>query len=182
MIVALLISSFSFSGRAQELRHTPTLTPLTRAQLFDVLRAGHRQIFNLEPSATRLAMAWAQVSFENDHGRKIYNFNLGNIGPLDRKTAYYINPLDKNRYVHFDDPVSGAEGYWRFIKRCPAALAMFEFGNPVEAAKRLRQCGYYEVDVSTYSRALSSLFYYALSILSREKNQHERSADAGSDR
>ena len=72
--------------------HRKVATPISQDQLFDVLEASHVRVFGNLPKASKLTMAWAQVSLENGRGKYVYNNNIGNIGPIkksdqDRKST-----------------------------------------------------------------------------------------------
>ena len=148
-------------------------TPLTRTELVAALRDGHVAKFGVEPSENRLAMAWAQVAFENGQGKHTYNHNLGNISPWKPDHARYLSP-DKHYYRDFDTFVEGAEAYWHNISKCTGAIAKFDTGTTADSAASLKKCGYFEADLNTYTNGLSSLFRYAIkNVLSEEKHERE---------
>jgi hypothetical protein len=156
------------------LRRPMVQTPMTRGELMNALREGHIRVFGKPASKNRLAMAWGQVAFENGHGKLTFNHNLGNVGPTAADQPRYYNRGDGHFYRHHDDFVSGAAAYWEVIKRCSAALARFDTGNPTEAAMYLKRCGYFEADLVVYTRGFSSLYYFAHSkVFTEEENERQ---------
>lgn len=148
-------------------------TPLTEAQLVDVLRAGHVIAFGAEPSMQRLACAWAQNALEHARGRAVYCHNIGNIttgsgwhGP------YYVirvqERVQKNpdvwreidmRFRAHDAPEDGAADYWSVMsRRYSAALALFDQGQAHAAALELGARGYYTAHEDQYARSMASLY------------------------
>ena len=124
-----------------------------------MLLVGHRTELAVVPSASRLAMAWAQVALENGNGRYSYDHNLGNVGPWAPEQPWYLSRLDQNFYRAFDTFEEAATAYWHVVKRCPAALQQFDQGNGPEAAKYLRSCGYFGADLGAYAKAMTSLYW-----------------------
>jgi hypothetical protein len=163
--------------------HKPTVqTPMTQVELLSALREGHLKAFGKLPSKNRLAMAWGQVAFENGHGKLTFNHNLGNVGTTASDQPTYYNRGDGHWYRHHETFVDGAAAYWEVIKRCSAALARFDQGNPSEAARYLKRCGYFEADLATYTRGFVSLYYFARSRVfaeeEREKQHQQEIQDA----
>jgi len=155
----LLPGVASARGATDPAREVPSVvTPLGRTDIADVLLRGHVRELGVAPSASRLAMAWAQVALENGNGKYSYDHNLGNIGPWTPAQAWYLSPLDKNFYRAFDTFEEAATAYWRVVRKCPGALARFDAGFAEEAAKLLRQCGYFGADLATYAKAMASLY------------------------
>jgi hypothetical protein len=150
-------------------------TPMTRTELMVALREGHLRVFGKLPSRNRLAMAWGQVAFENGHGKLVYNHNLGNVGSSAPDQPTYYNRGDGHWYRSHETDVDGAVAYWEVIKRCSAALANFDWGNPNEAAKHLKRCNYFEADLDTYTHGFSPLFYLAYNkVYQEEENERQQ--------
>lgn len=156
--------------------HRPMIrTPLTHQELLVALRDGHNKVFGTDPSNNRLASAWGQVAFENAAGRHSYDHNLGNVGPSASDQPTFYSRSDKHRYRAFDNFVDGAAAYWEVIKRCTAALAYFDQGNPTQAAASLKRCNYFEADLALYTKNLVQLFYYAKNtVIPEEEHERER--------
>jgi hypothetical protein len=187
LFASMLVVVFGFVGLGRmgssmaeappSLKHPAAATPIDRISLVATLRDGYTVFTGQPPTQNMLAMGWAQVSFENGQGARVYNHNFGNIGPNHADQPYFCNPFDGSPYRHFDTFLEGAVEYWRVIKHCEAAWQRFGAGLPGEAAKYLRRCGYYELDEATYAGALSSLYYEAIrKVLPDER---ARQADAG---
>ena len=163
-------------------RYPMVQTPMTRVELMSALREGHVKVFGQLPSKNRLAMAWGQVALENGQGKLSYNHNLGNVGPGRPEQGTYFNSRDRHIYRAFDTFADGAAAYWEVIKRCKAALARFDQGNPTEAALYLQRCGYFEADLENYTKGFSSLYYYARTRVMQEEERQlgqEGQPDAG---
>jgi predicted restriction endonuclease len=155
--------------------HKPTVqTPMTRVELLGALREGHLITFGKLPSKNRLAMAWGQVAFENGHGLLTFNHNLGNVATTKVDQPNYYNRGDGHWYRHHETFVDGAAAYWEVIKRCTAALARFDSGNPSEAARYLKRCGYFEADLDQYTKGFSNLYYYARGRVFAEEEREQQ--------
>lgn len=140
------------SSKVQKFR-----TDISDQQLIEVLDRSHRRIFGEEPSKNRLAMAWAQVAFENGRGRKVFNHNLGNIGKGKGQSYYLVSGYQFRSFPSFDD---GADAYWSMLlARCSGSLRWFTDGDPRGASIMLRRCGYYRADVDHYASNLTSLYF-----------------------
>jgi hypothetical protein len=168
------------------LRQPMTKTPMTRVELLVALREAHVRVFGKVPNKNRLAMAWGQVAFENGHGQLSYNHNLGNVASArPAETPSYYSHDDHHFYRAFATFVDGAEAYWAVIKRCGAALARFDQGNPSEAARYLKRCGYFEADLEQYTKGFSNLYYFARTKVfaeeERERQQRQDIEDAAND-
>lgn len=138
-----------------------TLTPIDAVELARVLRASHQHVFDRPVTDNGLAMAWAQVAFENAGGRVSYNHNLGNVCSGTGTSGEPYFRLGRYRFRSFDSFDDAADAYWRVIKKCSPALRSFNAGLPHDAAARLKRCRYYEADEELYSKNLSMLFYQA---------------------
>jgi hypothetical protein len=158
--VALALVWLAVAGAAP-VREPMTLTPMTRVQLLDALREGHFWVFGEEVNDRRLAMAWSQVATENAQGAVVFNHNLGNVGLSTPTQSSYLNEGDRHVYGAFVTAEEGAEAYWAIVQRCPAALEAFDVGDAASAAAALKECRYFEADVTRYARRLSYLYEYA---------------------
>lgn len=156
---ALVASSPAYAWGPE--RHK-VLTPVDHVDLVDVLREGHTEEFKRRPNRARLSMAWAQVGLENGRGAKVWDLNLGNIGPSRYGNDPWYFHAPGARYRAFDDLGSAARAYWRVIGRCSSAMRAFDDGDPTSAARALKRCGYYGAPGAAYEAGLKSLFYEAL--------------------
>ncbi len=166
--------AFTQSSRADGLRQPMVQTPMTQVELLSALRDGHVEVFGQLPGHNRLAMGWAQVALENGHGNLTFNHNLGNVVATRRDQPTYRNKGDGGVYRAFDTFTDGAAAYWGTLKHCAVALHQFDAGFPVDATKSLKRCKYFEADVDQYSRAVSSLYYYAQRHLFVEEIHEQR--------
>lgn len=158
-IVFVSFSSWGSSG----LEDKKLLTPITETQLLTTLRASYIDEKGHSPKRNQLAMAWAQVALENKRGHKVWNHNLGNLGPAPSiPTQRWYQHSRITKYRSFDDFQDSAGAYWRVVGNCSSAMQMFKAGDPASAAKALKGCGYYSADEQTYAGNLGSLYYHAL--------------------
>lgn len=135
------------------------LTPLSEEEIFTELEKAYVLLYEKNPHENLLVGAWAHVALENGKGRKIWNYNFGNIGPLpNEKDVKFYNHFGKTKYRSFDDPTSGAIAYWKFLESCPLALKNFRYNDPRGAAISLKRCNYYRADQTHYSKLLTSLY------------------------
>lgn len=141
--------------------HRKVSTPISQEQLVHVLEASHVRVFGFAPKLTKLTMGWAQVSLENGRGKYVYNNNIGNIGPLKKGNEDFYNHLGHRGYPYrsFKTMADGADAYWHTIKKCRAAVAAFDAGDPWQAAKSLKSCNYYMAPLEDYNKNLSSLYH-----------------------
>lgn len=136
-------------------------TPIEPSELLKVLRRAHVEVFGAEPSTNRLAVAWAQIAFENGRGKEVFNFNLGNIGPGAKHRRILLR--DGGYYRAFTSFDEAALTYWTHLKEhCPTALLGFSSLNALYISERLRACGYHRTDVTRYGQGISGLIYAAL--------------------
>jgi len=134
-------------------------TPLERQEIVVALIDSHQEVFDAVAKENRIAMAWAQIALENGHGKKVYNYNLGNIG-ASTKEPYYI--LGGSRFKSLPSANDGAVFYWKTLKKmCPGVLNVFDQGNAKHAANKLYNCGYFRSDPDDYGDKLKSLYYFA---------------------
>lgn len=148
------------------LKRAKKLTPLSEEDLLSSLKDAHLVVFGKEPSRNRLSMGWAQVSFENGRGDKIYNFNFGNIGASKKEPHFYIS---RSRFRANDSAQEGAVRYWKHLKeRCNSVLVHFDAGDAVSASYQLQRCGYYRCDKDHYARNLKQLFWDGVRLTEKE--------------
>lgn len=152
------------------LKRKMKLTSMPTEDLWSVLTEAHFNTKGDRPNERLLAGAWAHIMLENDHGKKVWNNNLGNIGnlPSDPPTEYYSH-FGKARYRSFNSIVEGAEAYWNMLYRCPMAVKYFKAGHAEAASLSLKRCNYYRSDHETYSQILKTL-YERGSRISRARN------------
>lgn len=135
-------------------------TIIEEEELKQVLRESHVDIFKKPASENKIHMAWAQIAFENGRGKKVYNYNLGNVGGNPEKPIRHYYMVAGYRFRSFQNFKDGARCYWQILKeRCSGSLKFFEAGDPYTASLYLRRCGYYRADVEHYSKNLSALFF-----------------------
>ena len=156
-----LMTLISSSIYANDLYQKRVITPASKTVLINALYDGHKKVFKTTPNYKRLAMALAQINLENGHGKKIYNHNLGNVGPRRaQKVPYFI--LGGSKFMAHKSFLQGAVGYWHHLKVvCSGALPYFSTGRPVVAGYRLRACNYYTSPKVKYSRLLNILYQSA---------------------
>jgi hypothetical protein len=161
-----------------QIKHEVMQTPLTEVQLMKVLKDSHVVVFGNEPSDHRLAMAWAQVAFENGRGALTVNHNIGNTWMCAGNPYYVVGGNQKYRsFATFED---GAAAYWHTIKSCGPATRAFEWGSAKAAAEALKACNYFDADVDGYAAAMGSLYYNAKKLLP-ELKKIDGGKDGGSD-
>ena len=150
-------------------RRNKVLTPLNKTQIVVALKCGYKKVFSKKPNMNTVAMALAQVSLENAHGKVIYNNNLGNVGPRrGQSVPYYL--LGGTKFISHKTPCSGAVSYWGYLNTlCSDALVCFSLGRPVMASHLLRRCNYYTAPKQKYTKVLSMLFPKALKRVKKKK-------------
>lgn len=130
-------------------------TPLSEKELMYELNESYVSVFQTKPTKEELKIAWAQISFENGRGKKIYNNNFGNIGASQKELHYKLGPA---MFKSNPSPREGAKKYWEHLrKKCPNTLKNFKSGNTKVVSQGLKSCGYYRTSVEHYSENLSSL-------------------------
>lgn len=136
-----------------------TKTIISEEKLLEVLSEGYGSTFQKNIDNKKLASAWAHIALENSRGKEVWNFNLGNLGPLNEKQKYYNH---KGRggwpYRAFDSFEESAKAYWETIGKCQLAIQNFGYGNPEEIARGLKSCNYYQSPVEEYKKILSILY------------------------
>jgi len=137
------------------------LTQLSQFEIAEVLCKSHTELYGKAPSKNRLALAWSQIALENNRGKNIWNYNLGNQGPFRMDQTYYHHKMHGWPYRSFEDFNSSAKSYWRVIENCKMASIAFDKGDPIWASRALKGCNYYSSDQKEYSKVLSSLYYEA---------------------
>lgn len=130
-------------------------TPLGEAALFSVLERTAGRV-----SRQRVLFVWALVALENARGSKVFNGNLGNVGPSSRRARRFLL-RDGGYYQAFASPRAGAVRLWQVLNRCSAAMASFDAGDGMAGATSLRRCGYHRTDPKRYGAALRSLYWEA---------------------
>ena len=135
------------------------LTVISEEDLVKVLRESYYNVHGQKPDDNTLMSGWAQIALENNRGKKVWNYNLGNIGnsPGSKQVPFYSH-FGRTSYRSFSSFVEAGEIYWRVISRCRAAKAHFRAGRPKDAANSLKRCNYYRANERQYSIALSSLY------------------------
>lgn len=176
VVLSLLACSVASTTWADDAKQPMVNTPMTRVELLQALRDGHVKAFGTEPGKNRLAMAWAQVAFENGQGRWSWNHNIGNVVKQGTQ-AYFFSSVDHQRYRAFESFEDGAAAYWGTVRHCTPAVRMFDAGYPVAAAAALKGCGYFEADLMPYARAMASLFSMARSVFKEEDDERRRQQD-----
>jgi len=178
-LIALFVMTLScMASPALASEHVPTVrTSLSRMELLHALREGHLKVFGKYPSDRRLAMGWGQVAFENGGGKWTFNHNLGNVGATRQDQPTYFNKGDRHWYRAFIDFEDGAAAYWEVIKRCQPALASFEWGNPTETSRRLKNCNYFEATLDEYTPGFSRCYSEAITKLIPEDQREQQQRD-----
>ena len=134
-------------------------TPISTVKLAQVLKEGHHEVFGYYPSDNRLAVGWAQVAIENGQGRKVYNYNLGNINSA-KSRPYYVK---HNRFKAHQSFRQGAKDYWKIVKKlCRTSLVYFDAGAAYQAALQMKRCGYYTANEKKYGKSMSKLYFKAI--------------------
>ena len=151
-----------FADRAGERAHIEEprkLTQISEKDLAKVLNESYYNVHRKLPDENTLASAWAHVALENNRGKRVWNYNLGNIGnsPHSRPAPVYDH-FGKTKYRSYTTFVSAGEAYWRVISKCKQAVVNFRLGYPKAAAISLKRCNYYRANEEQYSTALSSLY------------------------
>lgn len=153
-------TNYYFPCRNKSLKEPKVLTPLSQIEIVNALRNSYIELTGKKPSSKRLAMAWAQVAFENGHGKSIYNNNLGNIGPGRTEVFYHHSSI--TCYRSFDSNIEGGKAYWNVVSRCSGANRSFDTGHPRDVAIYLKGCGYYTADTDLYANSLLYLYNVAM--------------------
>jgi flagellum-specific peptidoglycan hydrolase FlgJ len=145
-------------------------TPLTRPELRTALVNGYRLAFEAEPTEETIGVAWAQLCEESGNGQWIWNNNFGNVDALPdwqssvfeltaREVINGRSVMRTKRLCAFPNPEAGAAHYWRRLSENYAdALPFFEAGDPVGAAKKLKELRYYTGDVEAYADSMRLLY------------------------
>jgi hypothetical protein len=170
-IIFLTVLCLSNLSVAAEKREKRALTPTDKATLITALKSGYIQVFNKPPNNNTLAMSLAQVNLENAHGKKVYNHNLGNVGPrFGQKVPFFI--LGGSKFIAHKSFHGGAVAYWTHLKVvCSGALPYFSKGYPAVAGYVLRSCNYYTAPKQHYTRILAALFPKALKRIEKQNKK-----------
>lgn len=165
IIHIVLLQNFNFVKKFDPLNLDPAYkvskikTPLSHENLMDALCSSHKIKYGKKPNANRLSLSWSQIALENDRGRKIWNNNLGNQGPFRMDQEYYHHLKKGWPYRSFKNPIESGISYWDILEKCSMGLRSFDDGDPLMAAKSLKNCNYYDTDVESYTIVLRSLYY-----------------------
>lgn len=145
------------------LKNKKFLTEINEEELKEVLAKAHIAVFHKPASAKRIHMAYAQIAFENGKGKKVYNYNLGNIGGNYKSPTEPYYKVAGSRFKSFNSFYEGAIDYWLHLKsRCSMSLNYFDAGDPYTASISLKNCGYFRADLKFYQKNLSSLYYQSI--------------------
>lgn len=136
------------------------LTPISQIDLMQELEKSHILVNKEIPSKNRLAAGWAQVALENGQGKFVYNYNLGNIGPLGKFQPYYYHS-NETTYRSFESFTDGGKAYWHTLNRCKFVLTQFDNADIKGASYTLYKCKYYGADPKIYSILMEKLFNFA---------------------
>lgn len=172
-VIAFIALCSAAPASADDPRQAMVNTPMSRVELLQALRAGHVAVFGEEPSRNRLAMAWAQVAFENGQGKWSWNHNVGNVVKRGSQ-PYFFSSIDHQRYRAFESFEDGAAAYWGTIRHCAPAVRMFDVGAPTAAARSLKGCGYFEAELAPYARAMASLYSTARNAVFKEEDDERQ--------
>jgi len=155
-------------------------TPLSELELLEALRDGHRVVFGVDPSASRLAVAWAQCALEHARGKALDGYDLGNVtcGP-SWQGDYYTLACDERvsrnpdvwkrltlRFRSFAAAEEGAASYWRTIAgRYVRVLAYFDRADAAGAGHTLSILGWYTALEAAYIAGMVKLEHYCSTVL-----------------
>lgn len=141
-------------------------TPLTEQQIVEALHAGHLDVFHVNPRASRLATAYAQVCLETGCGQKgLWNYNFGNLScwssdPCDQfsltRDTLGGDAVRTMRYRSYASASEGAAQYWRTLAgRYVSALSLFDSGDEAAIARELGRLRYFTAPVADYAANLT---------------------------
>lgn len=152
MLAAVPLLAFLLAAPVR-LQHLATPTRIDVAELPAVLARAHAAVFGLAPSRSRLGLAVGQVRLE---GLALPGRNLGGLESEPGQPWVRVDRVTKLRA--FDTYDAAARAYWILLgARCGGALTAFDAGDPDEAARRLRRCGYYGAPEAWYRAGLRAL-------------------------
>lgn len=153
MLALPLVAALLLSTPARPLQRPATPTSIDASDLPAVLTAAHVDAFGVPPSRARLGMAIGQVRLE---GLTLPGRNLGGLEYVEGRPWVRVDPL--TRLQAFDSYREAAVAYWHVLgDRCRGALVAFDAGDPDEAARRLKRCGYYGAPEPWYRAGLRAL-------------------------
>ena len=135
-----------------------TQTPIENIKIAEILCETHKDVYGSYPSDNRLSLSWAQIALENNHGKKVWNYNLGNQGPFRIDQEYYYHKQKGWPYRSFKSFQESGRSYWQILNKCKSALRAFDDGDPKKAAISLKNCNYYGANVEEYTKILNSLY------------------------
>tara|TARA_Y100000310_G_C20680757_1_gene815804 strand:+ start:1671 stop:2204 length:534 start_codon:yes stop_codon:yes gene_type:complete len=170
IFLILCLSLIVCTANADSLRKPRKRTPTTnKITLIQALEGGYIQVFNKKPNINTLSMSLAQINLENGHGKYIYNYNLGNVGPRwNQRVPYFI--LGGSMFKAHNTYTEGAVSYWLHLKEvCSKALPYFSKGDPTTASHVMRRCKYYTAPRNHYTKLLVILFSPAKKLVKKHK-------------
>lgn len=154
-------------------------TPLTPVELTKSLYEGYFRKENEYPSDQSLAVLWAHTSLETARGKKIRNYNFGNIKNSNGirfpqydycmyEAGEFINgehkmfypPHPQTHFASFPSKEEGAEAYIKFFSeqdRYIESWEMLKGGDPVKFSVALKKGGYYTAPVAPYTQVIVKL-------------------------
>lgn len=166
LLFAMLAATAASQAQIPLRRHT-TLTAIDGTTLVATMDSAYEGLTGKHPSPSRLAMGVAMVWFENGHGRKLYNWGMGNIGAGEHEPYYVVGG---SRFAVRASPALGARAYWDHLReRCSLALSTFDYGDTDVVSARLAACGYHRTPVPIYARGLRGLYWEALELVGRHR-------------
>jgi hypothetical protein len=151
--------------------------PLSEVELAEILQQGYLAFFGHEPSANRLACAWAHCAFEHARGTKVFGNNLGHLtttgvwrGPTCQKSftnRVATNPdrweLTTQTFRVHDDLQAGALDYWKLMNlQYPGVMIACDRGDSLAAARELRRRHYFTGPEERYVQSLAQLYLEGL--------------------
>lgn len=151
--------------------------PLSEVELAEILQQGYLAFFGHEPSANRLACAWAHCAFEHARGTKVFGNNLGHLtttgawrGPTCEKSftnRVATNPdrweLTTQTFRVHDNLHAGAIDYWKLMNlQYPGVMIACDRGDSLAAARELRRRHYFTGPEERYVQSLAQLYLEGL--------------------
>ncbi len=137
------------------------LTPLSVSDAQIALKDAYYAATGESITAKALAMGLAQTALETGRWKSIHWYNFGNITAGSKYESAWTDYSGDygHHYRAYSSAFNGAFDFWRLlVTHYALALAEYLNGNPVAVAARLKERGYYEAPLATYSKTLSSLY------------------------
>ena len=152
-VLSAILAAILIASVPVHLERPATPTHIDVADLAPVLARAHVDVFGRAPSRARLAMAVGQTRLE---GLALPGRNLGGLEYERGLPWVRVDRLTRLRA--FGGYEEAARAYWSLLReRCAGALVAFDAGDPDEAARRLRRCGYYGASEAWYRDGLRAL-------------------------